>query len=136
MPGETQATALAEVQAVLDRLASEDPQFRAQTEIARPDWAWERIRARGLNPAVCSPDSPIAQAVAEAHLSETGKAVEIGYTHGYNDGDFLINDLAIPTVNYGPGETDRSHSAQEALRIDQLLTATRVYLRSALAVAA
>ncbi|MCX6025013.1 MAG: M20 family peptidase, partial [Chloroflexi bacterium] len=58
-----------------------------------------------------------------------------GYTHGYNDGDFLVNDLGIPTVNYGPGETARSHTAEEQLRIDQLLTATRVYLRTALELA-
>lgn len=129
IPGETQSTALAEIEGLLEDLARDDPKFKATAEIARPDWKWDRIRARGLNPALVPPDSPIARAVAAAHRAETGKVIEIGYTHGYNDGDFLVNDLSIPTVNYGPGETNLSHSQEEALRLDQLITAARVYLR-------
>lgn len=135
VPGETQAMALAEVREVFSRLAASDPTFKAEAKIARPDWKWERIRERGLNPSLTSPDSPVARAVAAAHQAVTGKAVDVGYTHGYNDGDFLVNDLDIPTVNYGPGESFRSHTVEEQLRIDHLLTATRVYLRTALMMA-
>ncbi len=135
VPGETQAMALAEVREVLSRLAADDPTFKAEAEIARPDWKWERIRERGLNPSRVSLDSPLVQAVAAAHQAVTGTAVDVGYTHGYNDGDFLTNDLGIPSVNYGPGESFRSHTVEEQLRIDHLLTATRVYLRTALTVA-
>ncbi|MFQ5921876.1 MAG: M20 family metallopeptidase [Anaerolineales bacterium] len=135
VPGETHAAALAEVRQVLSRLAADDPTFKAEAEIARPDWKWDRIRERGLNPALTPPDSPVAQAVAEAHRAETGQAVDIGYTHGYNDGDFLVNDLGIQTVNYGPGESARSHTDEEQLRIDHLLTAARVYTRAALSMA-
>ena len=135
VPGETQAMALAEVNEVLARLAADDPTFKAETEIARPDWKWDRIRERGLNPSLTSPDSPVARAVAAAHQAVTGEAVDIGFTHGYNDGDFLVNDLGIPTVNYGPGEGFRSHTVEEQLRIDHLLTATRVYLYTALLIA-
>ncbi|MCX6027620.1 MAG: M20/M25/M40 family metallo-hydrolase, partial [Chloroflexi bacterium] len=75
VPGETQATALAEIKKVLEGLARETTDFKAEAEIARPDWKWERIRVRGLNPALTSADSPIARAVAEAHRAETGKTV-------------------------------------------------------------
>lgn len=135
VPGETQAMILAEVREVLARLAADDPKFKAEVEIARPDWKWERIRERGLNPSLTPPDSPVAQALAAAHQAVTGEAVDVGYTHGYNDGDFLVNDLGIPTVNYGPGESFRSHTIEEQLRINHLLTATRVYLRTALMMA-
>ena len=47
----------------------------------------------------------------------------------------MINDLNIPTVNYGPGESHRSHTAHEQLRIDHLLTCVRVYLSTALLMA-
>jgi acetylornithine deacetylase/succinyl-diaminopimelate desuccinylase-like protein len=127
--------AIAEVEQVLARLAADDPTFKAEIEIARPDWRWDLIRERGLNPSLTPPDSPVAQAVAAAHQAETGQMIDIGYTHGYNDGDFLVNDLGIPTVNYGPGEGVRSHTVEEQLRIDHLLTATRVYLRTALMMA-
>jgi len=73
--------------------------------------------------------------VAAAHQAVTGQQVEVGFTHGYNDGDFLVNDLGIPTVNYGPGEGFRSHTVEEQLRVDHLLTASRVYLRTALMMA-
>lgn len=135
VPGETQATALVEINKLLDRLSAADPKFKAKAEIARPDWKWEPIKQRGLKPALTSPTSPIAQAIAKAHKTETGEAVDIGFTNGYNDGDFLVNDLGIPTVNYGPGESARSHTAEEKLRIDHLLTAVRVYLRTAIELA-
>lgn len=131
VPGETQATALAEINELLDRLAAEDPTFRAKAEVARPDWKWAPIRERGLKPALTPPDSPVAQSLARSHQAQTGEEIVIGFTNGYNDGDFLVNDLGIPTVNYGPGESARSHTAEEKLRIDHLLTAVRVYLRTA-----
>jgi acetylornithine deacetylase/succinyl-diaminopimelate desuccinylase-like protein len=132
VPGETQASVLAEIQQVLEHLTSEDYKFRAKAEVARPDWKWEAIRDRGLNPALTSPKSPVAQALTSAHKQATGKEVKLGYTNGYNDSDFLVNDLGIPTVNYGPGESARSHTLDEKLRIDHLLTAVRVYLLAAL----
>jgi len=132
VPGETQASALVEIKQLLDRMAAEDPTFKATAEIARPDWKWQPIRERGLKPALTSPTSQISLSLARAHLSQTGQQIEIGYTNGYNDGDFLVNDLGIPTVNYGPGESPRSHTAEEKLRIDHLLTAVRVYIRTAL----
>jgi len=48
------------------------------------------------------------------------------------DMDFLINDLGIPTVNYGPGDTVFAHTDHERLDIDELLKATRVYALAAL----
>ena len=132
VPGETQATCLAEIQEVLDRLAAEDPDFKATMETARPDWKWDRIKKRGLNPAATSPDAAISQAVARAHEVAIGSPVELGYTNGYMDMDFLINDLGIPTVNYGPGDTVFAHTDHERLDIDELLKATRVYALAAL----
>jgi len=132
VPGEDQFTALKQVEETLEQLQVEDPKFKAEAEIARPDWKWERIRQRGLKPAQTPPDSPVALAISKAHQSVTGHQVSIGYTNGYNDGDFLVNDLSIPTVNYGPGESPRSHTVEEMLNIDHLLTAVRVYLHTAL----
>jgi acetylornithine deacetylase/succinyl-diaminopimelate desuccinylase family protein len=132
VPGENQWTALAQIHELLRQIATEDQTFKASAEIARPDWKWDKIRQRGLCPALTSPESPLAKAIAQAHYSVSKQDVTIGYTNGYNDGDFLVNDLGIPTVNYGPGESHRSHTAKEMLRIDHLLTAVKVYLKTAL----
>jgi len=46
--------------------------------------------------------------------------------------DFLINDLNIPTLQYGPGDSGLCHTDEERLSIAQLLDATCVYVRVAL----
>ena len=135
VPGEDQNSALEGVRRLLAEMAKEDPTFKAEAEIARPDWKWEPIRQRGLKPSMTLPDSPVALAVAAAHLQQTNRKVEIGFTNGYNDGDFLVNDLGIPTVNYGPGESVRSHTHQEKLSINHLLTAVKVYAQTAIQMA-
>jgi len=134
VPGENLTMILEEVQALIDQLADDDPKFKASVSVARPDWKWDVVRTRGLNPSMSPPDSVIAKAIAAAHEEETGNHVKLTYTHGYNDGDFLNNDLRILTVNYGPGESDRSHTVEEKLRIDHLQTAVRVYLRTIVSV--
>ncbi len=135
VPGETQETCLAEIRDLLARFAESDPQFHASAEISRPDWHWEPIQARGLNPAYTPASSPLAQTVAAAHRHVCGQEIACGYTNGYMDMDFMVNGLGIPTVNYGPGEPGESHSSHERLRIDQLLAATRVYALAALELA-
>jgi acetylornithine deacetylase/succinyl-diaminopimelate desuccinylase-like protein len=85
-----------------------------------------------LNPAVTSTDAKITQAVMEAHREVAGEEVVLGYTNGYQDMDFLVNDLDIPTVNYGPGNSAFSHTDHERLDVSMLLTATRVYALAAL----
>jgi acetylornithine deacetylase/succinyl-diaminopimelate desuccinylase-like protein len=132
VPGETQDTCLIEIQEVLDRLAADDPEFKATMRIARPDWKWDRIKARGLNPAVTPIDAPISQAIMRVHEMVYGQPVELGYTNGYMDMDFLVNDLHIPTVNYGPGDTVFAHREDERLDIDELIKSTHVYALTAL----
>lgn len=131
VPGETQTTALEEIDRLIEGMMKEDPTFQAKAFIARPDWKWEPIRRRGLKPAVTSPNSLITKSLRKSHKAEMGGEPEVQFTNGYNDGDFLVNELGIPTVNYGPGESVRSHTNEEKLLINQLLTATRVYLRTA-----
>jgi acetylornithine deacetylase/succinyl-diaminopimelate desuccinylase len=134
-PGETQASVLAEISQILETLAAEDPKFKARAEISRPDWHWEPIIRRGLNPAYTPPGSPVVRALQASYRQIMGKDVTLGYTHGYMDMDFTVNGLGIPTVNFGPGETAYSHTANERLRIADLLAATRIYILAALSMA-
>jgi len=133
VPGESQASVLAEIQAIFDDLAAAGPTIRGQVDVARPDWKWQRIRQRGLNPAATLGDNPLTAAVGEAHRQVTGSVPEVAYSDGYLDMDFLVNDLGIPTINYGSGEESLCHTAEGRLRVAQLLAATRVYAKAALA---
>ena len=132
VPGEKQEAALGAVQAILDRLAEADPPVESTLSVARPDWDWEPIRERGLHPAVTPDDAPIRDMVAHHHEAVTGNPAEVYFTDGYNEMDFLINDLDIPTVQYGPGDSRLCHTDEEYLSIPQLLDATRVYVGIAL----
>ncbi len=134
-PGETQATVLAEINLLLAELAAGDPKFKGRAEISRPDWHWDPIRKRGLNPAYTPASSPVAQAVQRAYRQLKAKEVTLGYTHGYMDMDFTVNGLGIPTVNFGPGETKYAHTVDERLGVNDLLGATRLYVMAALQIA-
>lgn len=131
VPGESQATVLARIESILDELAAADPEFRGEVVIDRPDWHWPRIRERGLNPAATLYENPLSSALRNAHRQVTGREAELGYNNGYLDMDFLVNDLGITTLNYGPGEDALCHTDEERLRIDHLLTAVRVYALTA-----
>ncbi|MBI4790732.1 MAG: ArgE/DapE family deacylase [Chloroflexi bacterium] len=135
IPGETQESCLTEIRNLLDQFAAEDPQFKAEARISRPDWHWEPIKQRGLNPAYTPATSLVARALESAHRQVYDQQVSFGYTNGYLDMDFMVNSLKIPSINYGPGEPGEAHTPHERLRLDQLIAATRVYALAALQLA-
>lgn len=100
--------------------------------IARPDWNWQPIKERGLKPAATERGEPIVAAVINAHRQISGEEPLLYFTGGYNEMDFLINDLGIPTVQYGPGDSSLCHTDLEKLDIEQLTGCASVYLRAAL----
>jgi acetylornithine deacetylase/succinyl-diaminopimelate desuccinylase-like protein len=132
LPGETQESCIAELLQLVDRLALEDPELKADLSITRPDWHWKPIQERGLNPAFTRGDSPVVRVIRQAFREVVGHEPRMSFSDGYMDMDFTVNDLGIPTVNLGPGDVSLAHHREERLPIDQLLLATRIYLRAAL----
>ncbi len=128
VPGEDQAQVLAQVQAMIRDLGAQDGELRVDVEIARPDWHWKAIAERGLKPTLVPPDSGIVEWIAGHHTRITGSAPQHYFTDGYSEMDFLVNDMAIPTVQYGPGDSRLCHTDQERLAISDLVTCTEVYL--------
>jgi acetylornithine deacetylase/succinyl-diaminopimelate desuccinylase-like protein len=128
VPGEEQSQVLAEVRAVMEELAAEDGDLRAEVEIARPDWHWRAIAERGLKPTLVPPGSAVVEWLAGHHTRIVGSAPQRYFTDGYNEMDFLVNDMAIPTVQYGPGDSGLCHTNEERLAISDLVTCTQVYL--------
>jgi acetylornithine deacetylase/succinyl-diaminopimelate desuccinylase-like protein len=99
-----------------------------ETEIARPDWDWEPIKKRGLLPALTDMRSKTVDEMKKAHEIELGSLPELFFTDGYQEMDFLINDLGINAVQYGPGNSSLCHTDEENLDIKQLERCSRVYL--------
>jgi len=128
VPGESQPEVLAHAQALLDRLSAQDPELQAEVEIARPDWHWEPVARRGLKPTMVPPGSPLPAWLSMHHAHIVGSPPDRYFTDGYNEMDFLINDMGIATVQYGPGDSRLCHTDEERLEVEQLLTCTRVFL--------
>ena len=129
VPGETQAGVLVHVQALLREMSAQDADLRAEVDIARPDWNWEPIARRGLNPTLAPAGSGLPEWVGAQHARVAQQPAQYAFTDGYNEMDFLVNDLGIPTVQYGPGDSRLCHTDEEKLDVAQLLACTLVYVK-------
>ncbi len=118
-PGETVAGATAELQAIIDLLASQDPTFRATV---RPAF-WRE-------PFVIDADAPIVQSLERAltnHLG--GEAIHTGQTF-WTDAAILA-DAGIDTVLIGP-KGYGLHSAEEWVDLQSVSDLAEVLAQTAL----
>lgn len=96
-------------------------------EVARPDWRWKPVKRRGLLPTLIDASDPLVTVLKKTHQEVLGRAPVVYFTDGYNEMDFLKNDLGIPTLQYGPGDGGLCHTNQEQMEIRQLAEAVEVY---------
>lgn len=126
IPGENNSSALAQVQSIIDTIKKSDPDFKAIAEVARPDWHWETIRKRGLNPTLVDPDAELFGVLNRA-AEKVGIQLEKKVSLGYNDMDFLVNDMGIETLVYGPGDGKMAHTPYEEVDLDDVCKVAEVY---------
>lgn len=117
VPQETQEEALASLR---DLVRSVDPE--ADVEVDRQDWSWPRIRERGIGSCSVDVDSPIVRAVVDGVTQASGRPAELHVQTAWCETDFLVNDLGIPTVNFGPGRMELAHTSTEHIEVRSLLT--------------
>jgi len=128
IPGETQAGALEQFRTTIAAYPAR-PGVTVSADIARPDWNWEPIKRRGLLPAMTDMGDATIELHKQAHTSVVGDEPVLFFTDGYQEMDFLINDLGMNAVQYGPGDSSLCHTDNERLDIGQLERCARVYLR-------
>ena len=118
IPGETQESALAEIEAALQEVAAEDPDFRYEIE---SDPMHDGIPAN-----ITPEDSPLVQALQQSVRDVTGKEPELFVAWaGATDGRYY-RQAGIDTVGYGPGG-ENAHGANEAVYVDDLVTQGKVW---------
>ena len=119
IPGETDPEkVLAPFRTLAEDLGAGDPGFDLRTEIR--DW---------ILAAESPADTPIAETIRTATTDETGTSPpDVGFT-GITDARFYLNDAAIPTVIFGPGDLAVAHTANESIAVDDLVTGARTYAR-------
>jgi acetylornithine deacetylase/succinyl-diaminopimelate desuccinylase len=127
VPGENTPLALAQVNEIIEEAKKQDPELEATAEVARPDWHWQPIRERGLNPTLMNMDCDLYNILQRAATKSGMAPIQKRYSNGYNEMDFLINDLGIQTLVYGPGDGQMAHSPREEVDIDQVCNVTEVF---------
>jgi len=127
VPGENSALALQQIKDVIADAKKEEPDLSAEAEIARPDWGWVPIIQRGLNPTLTDRNCPLYDVIRKAAEKTGAEIPGKGFFWGYNDMDFLVNDMKIPTLVFGPGDGAMAHGPSEEVNIDQVCRCADIF---------
>jgi acetylornithine deacetylase len=119
LPHETEATVVAQIRGILDRLGAEDETFRATVRptLTRP-------------PFEVSEDAPIVRAVRDAAADRLGSVPETFGAPYWMDAS-LIAACGTETVVFGPIGAG-AHAIEEWVDLESLATVAHVLARSAL----
>jgi len=119
IPAETVADVEAELEDILDRLAADDPQFKARQRITFVREPWQATEGSLL--------STLDQAFMQEIGQTLGRAIFPSWT------DAAITERAgIPTLVFGPAG-DGAHALVEYVEIDSVLACARVLVQTAIA---
>ena len=116
LPGEKKEEVLREIKEAFDSLQSQDPFLRYQVE--EIDYA-ESLETH--------PDAEIVRMALEAGQEVRGERPRVRGFSGFTDGRFYVNQFHIPTLIFGPGGTDQSHTTNESVEVDALIEAAKIY---------
>ena len=130
LAGETRETVLAPIQAIIARLAEEDPNFRATASFATgemPCYTGRMIGGERFFPAwVFDEREAFVQASLQA-LRAIGLPAELGHYSFCTNGSHFAGEAGIPTVGFGPSLESMAHIDDEYIEIDQLIKAAAGY---------
>jgi len=124
--GETEARALAEIQAIITR-----EQARASVEVTEyqaTSYTGYPCRAKSYFPAWLMPeDHPLVRAgvrAVEQALDYRPRLIRWLFS---TDGTYTMGVAGIPTIGIGPGEVTQAHAVDEHVRLEDLYHAASVY---------
>jgi succinyl-diaminopimelate desuccinylase len=121
IPEETTQEAFNEIRSVVEMLQRDDPEMQVELH-----------RHLGIESASIAADSLLSQTVATCHAQVHGRQPAIAISPGFNDTHYLIRDMGIPALTYGPGTTGTAHTPDEYIVINDLTTTTQVLVQVAL----
>lgn len=114
VPGETTATVLQEVEAILHALRTEDPTLRVAVAVDTSQ-----------GPSDVAVDAPLVLRLAAASRAARGIDPPVEGLSAWTDAA-LLNDAGIPAVCFGPGDIALAHAATEYVPLDEIDAATAV----------
>jgi acetylornithine deacetylase/succinyl-diaminopimelate desuccinylase-like protein len=122
---------------VLDRrlLPGEDPDaaFRDIQEAVQelPGWSIAVTRGDFMYPSDVAKDGPLAAVTTSASRELTKSESELFYSPAALDAGFL-NRNGIETIMFGPGDLRFAHTDQEAVSVQEVRDAAKIYAATAL----
>ena len=128
--GETPESVLAPIQVELDRLAAEDPSFRARASFARGEarcYTGNTIRAQRFFPGwLRDREEPFIRDIL-ASLEAAGLTPAVTQYSFCTNGSHYAGEAGIPTVGLGPSREDLAHTVDEYVELSQLERACESY---------
>ena len=116
LPGERKEDVLREIREILDPLGPRDPLFQYRLE--EIDFA---------EPSEVDPGEEIVKTGVKAIQTVMGKKPQLRGFSGFTDSRFYTNQCHIPTLIFGPGGVDQSHTTNESVEVDALVHAAHIY---------
>jgi acetylornithine deacetylase len=118
VPGESEADALTEIRALLDRLLEEDPSFQA-----------EAVTTLAREPFEADPDRPVVGALARAATAVLGRRPPLVGRPYWMDAA-LLGAAGVDTVVMGPAGAG-AHAAVEWVDLASVASLAEILVRAA-----
>lgn len=126
IPGENAETAKAEIQKIINEIAKEDPEFKAdvkvKTALEKSYTGIEYEVAKDMSPWKIAEDHPFVKAAAEA-LETVGQPVKYGYWDFGTDASKTAGIDRKPTIGYSPMQEQYAHTPYDKVRTDYIAKA-------------
>jgi acetylornithine deacetylase/succinyl-diaminopimelate desuccinylase-like protein len=114
IPEETVQEAFSEVRSVVEVLQRGGPEMQAQL-----------TQHLGIEAASITADSLLSRTVATYHTQIYGRQPSIAISPGFNNTHYLIRQMGIPALTYGPGTTGTAHTPAEYIVVADLTKTTQ-----------
>jgi len=128
--GETEEKVLGTIQDIIDRIAAQDPEFRATASIAIGEdkcYTGEPIRAKRFAPGWLFPDNHEFVTKTMKGLRKAGLSPNLSHYAFCTNGSYYAGIAGIPTIGFGASREELAHVIDEYVEIDQLLNACKGY---------
>jgi succinyl-diaminopimelate desuccinylase len=116
LPGEKKEEVLKEMKEILNSLQLQDPLFQYRME-----------EIAFAEPSEVNPGEEIVRMGVESIQEVVGEKPLLRAFSGFTDSRFYINQCHIPTLIFGPGETNQVHTTDESVEVEALVQAAHIY---------
>jgi putative selenium metabolism hydrolase len=126
IPGETVAGAMAQIQEILDEIACNDPEFKAEVKVKTAlETSYTGVQydiQKVMAPWKIDRDHPFVESAKEA-LEGIGEEVKYGYWDFGTDASKTAGIDFKPTIGYSPMQEQYAHTPYDKVRIDYMVRA-------------